>query len=218
MISRGSIRGGEVRELCKECCNKYGVEASLDKPEFLVKFISTINNEIKSLYLELRKAICEVTTQHYLILVSCQNGPIPRLASDFSQTELEYFKKLVEGIIESDVGKISSIRALNMADEVQGRFSKKDAEKMIERMIVDKWLLKKEGEISMTIRCVTELDPYLREAFSDIIKMCDNCKQISLQGICCQHCDLRMHKHCAKKRFQGINAPKCPACNNLLDV
>jgi len=216
MVSRGVATSPEARRLYKLCCQKYGVE--VDNVDGLASFINAINRRIKDIRLELRKTLCEETDTHNLVLISSQDGPIPRLSTDYTPVELEYFKKLVELILESEVGKVSSIRALNLVDDVQGKMSKKDAERLIARMVDAKWLLKKEGVVSMTARCVLELEPYLRAVYSDVIRECNICRQIELQGLGCEHCQMRIHKACAKKRFSQVNDPKCPVCDHELDL
>ena len=52
---------------------------------------------------------------------------------------MEFFKKIVESIVTSGIGCISSVACLNLSDALNKRISKIDAEALMTRFVTERW-------------------------------------------------------------------------------
>ncbi|XP_067128366.1 non-structural maintenance of chromosomes element 1 homolog [Centruroides vittatus] len=205
-------RAGEVMKLYKDCLRR--AQKNCDASE-LSLFVNKINSHIRPMHMEIRKGIEEDTGINCYALVNMTNSSLSCLSSDYSISELEFFKKIVEMIVLSDDGVASSVSLLNLTDDmVDHKISKKEAEDLIERLVADKFLSKNDGIISLSVRSMIELDPYFREVYEENIKICLMCKQIVLQGQICADCDAKLHSHCATRYFRNKNELKCLNCGS----
>lgn len=220
-MSRGILNGASVKKLYIQACEKFNEQPDDSK---LAEFVNTINMMIRPLHLEIKKAIHEENRTHYYCIVNSGNSDVTKLCSDFALNELEYFKKLVEAIIiagaevetNRPVGVISSIEALNLADSLDKRISKNDAEQIIEKLKRNYWLdATSAGEITLSTRSILELSQYIFETYPDHAVKCNVCNRLCVRGQCCSECDVKLHLDCSMKLFGKSTEPKCPnsACH-----
>ncbi len=62
---------------------------------------------------QIRKCICEVTSTNYYALVNLTEHPLNKLSPHYSPAQLELFKKIVEEVMTSESGTVSSLQVLN---------------------------------------------------------------------------------------------------------
>nr|CAD7459976.1 unnamed protein product [Timema tahoe] len=69
------------------------------------------------------------------------------------------------------------------------------------------------GSISLGVRTLAEMEPYLTSVYKDYIKKCTLCHNIVIMGSRCQGCDTLFHYYCMNKYFnQNGSQRKCPTC------
>ncbi|KFM81222.1 Non-structural maintenance of chromosomes element 1-like protein, partial [Stegodyphus mimosarum] len=164
----------EVRQLHKECHAKNKVPRT-----DLKNFVDRINSAISPMNMAIKKGTDEISGEDYYVLINADDNQISRLSSEYKPKELELFKKIINSIVLSDEGKVKSIDALNLADEIN--VSKKDGEEIVNKFCEDGWLLKDDGCIIFATRAIVELQHFLRKEFKDDITLCTLCQNIVFQ-------------------------------------
>ncbi|KAL8573976.1 hypothetical protein ACOMHN_029423 [Nucella lapillus] len=212
-MTKSVQNGKEVKELYRRCCEHYSEPYSTEEKERneqMVVFIRTINTSIMPFHLEVKKGICEEDSTNYYCLVNNVENNITRLSSDYTANELEFFKKLVGMIVESE-GVVGSRAALNIVERLDKKMTKQDAEDLLDRLHTEQWVLQKEGKVSLSVRCVLELSQYIQQVYPDSVKVCNICNLICLMGECCEVCGVKLHRHCARRYFsKSRDNPRCP--------
>lgn len=203
----------EVKELYRKSCPESEVyeENEKERNQHMVEFIRTINFSIQPLHLEIKKGICETSSTHFYCLIS--NGvenATTRLATDYSINDLEFFKKLIENIVQSDSGSLGSRSALNIVERLEKKMSKSEAEGLLGRLQDEQWIVMKEGNILLAVRSILELNQYILQLYPDAVKICNICSLICLNGSSCLECGVRIHHHCARRLYHNKDNPTCP--------
>ncbi|XP_055507254.1 non-structural maintenance of chromosomes element 1 homolog [Leucoraja erinacea] len=213
MMSQGILEGSVTRKLHKHCCEIHKVHYRHDQ---LDEFIKNINTHLQPLFMEIRKGMSEDDGQQYYALINLAETEITGMACDYTETELELFKKTLDLVLESESGIASSTDILNLADQLQPKkMKKKEAEQVLQRYVQDKWLCEAKGEYILSTRCIMELEQYIRNMYQDLVKECNICHNIAIQGQTCELCAARIHLPCAAKYFQGRDDPCCPHCREF---
>lgn len=215
-MSRGILGSREVKELYIRSHTKFD-----ETPEIaqLASYVSTINNNIRPFHMEIRKGIDERNGSHWYGMINTTDSSITRMASDYTVVELELFKKIVEDIVKTDEGEISSTDALNLVNTVENegkKLSRTQAQDLIGRLRSDRWLAESvHGEVSLSIRALLELEHYIQQQLPDYCMQCNTCKRLAVKGQVCGSCDTKLHIHCAARYFCDVAEPKCPnkRCN-----
>ncbi|MGH0144846.1 UNVERIFIED_CONTAM: hypothetical protein FKN15_035199 [Acipenser sinensis] len=136
------------------------------------------------MFMQIRKGMSEEDGQQYYALVNLADTEITRMASDYSDNELELFRKAMDLIVESENGMACSTDILNLADKLQSKkMKKKEVEGVLQRLVVDKWLCEKNGEYTLSTRCIMEMEQYIRNMYQDLVKLCNICHNIAIQGL-----------------------------------
>lgn len=213
-MSRGLLGAKEVKLLYKTCCQKfeeYYPDSENERKNHLLELVQTINRFIHPFHMEIKKGVGEEDGVSYYCLVCTNESAITKLASDYSPNDLEYFKKLVESIVESDQGHIGSTAALNLTEKLQKKMSKDDAQNLLSRLEKAKWITLTSGRVSLSTRSLLELEQYILDMYEDSTSCrCNACKHICLKGQTCDNCGTKLHFYCASRFFRGMENPKCP--------
>lgn len=215
MMSNGIISSSQAKALYRHCCEIHGAQYS---PERLDEFIGVINSQLQQMFMNIRKGMSEEDGVQYYALVNTAETDITRLSSDYADNELELFKKTMELVIDSENGMASSTDILNSADSLQTKkMKKKEMEHVLNKFVQDKWLTEKQGEYTLSTRCIIEMEPYLRALYTDLIKLCYNCHNILFQNQACENaaCGIRLHLPCVARYFNRRKDPRCPSCNQF---
>ncbi|KAF9163951.1 hypothetical protein DFQ26_001952 [Actinomortierella ambigua] len=189
------------------------------------EFIGKLNEGLNSVEFEFRRAVDEVTGQPVLSLTNTNGQKIAQVATSYNPTELEFFKHLVDAIVNADdeafcIGsKAALIESSNLKnkDNKPLTLSKKDAESLLSRFVADQWFLRSSaGAYSLSMRTLLELQTYLKETYPDQIQECTLCMDIITKGQRCQvsACAARLHHHCAQRYFQNRTNKACPTCQS----
>lgn len=209
-MSRGILNGKEVRSLYQSVCQQCGIEFDIQK---LAEFTLHINSNIKPYHMEIKKGIDENDGTNFYCLINLQENDVSRMATHYNQSELEFFKKVIDDIVCSGGdGSMSSTEALNLVEGLQGKkMSKREAQDLIERLCTERWLTSLDGQLLLTPRAIMEFDLYIQDQFPDDAVKCELCRKLVVKGQNCAMCAVRMHAHCARK-FIRAEDPKCPSC------
>lgn len=203
----GIMKGKEVRESHKKAVESVGGVYSEGN---LVLFVKTVNDSIRTFHLEIKKAVDEVTRAQYYVLVNKAETAVTRCSSDFTANQLELFKKLIETIVASDDGFLSSTDALNLTDQLDGiKMKKTDAAKTLESFLDKKWINEFDGNYYLSPRSTAELEVYILQQYDTAVK-CHLCQRLCLHGQNCPECDVRLHVYCASRCFRAATDAVCP--------
>ena len=215
-MSRGLLDAKEVRQLYKTCCLKFNdhyAEKEEDQKQHLLEFVRTINRNIQPFHMEIKKGVSEEEGKSFYCLVCTSDSSITKLASDYTTSEMDFFKRLIEGIIDSDNGEIGSTAALNTTDKLDKKMkkmSKQDAQNLLERLEAQKWIKINRGRVSLATRSLLELEQYILDVYQMITDKCNVCKRLCVKGQVCDSCSTKLHFHCATRFFQKKENPRCP--------
>lgn len=207
IMCRKLLNANEVRELLRTCCN---LNESNSNDVDIATFINTINNNIHPFHMLISKCIAEQDGKQFYALINDQESPLTRLATDYTSSEVEFFKCLIETIVHSEQGCTSSTAALNLVDVLSKSMSRTLIQQLLSRLEEDKWIIQVKGRISLSPLAILELDQFIRDTFADVVTTCNLCKRLTLQGQNCRNCDAKFHLHCAKRYFQDMRY--CPSC------
>ncbi|TRZ04282.1 hypothetical protein DNTS_003231 [Danionella cerebrum] len=213
MMSNGIISASQAEGLHKHCCETHGASYSANR---LDEFINVINSHLQPLFMHIRKGMSEDNGLEYYALVNTAETDISRMASDYAENELELFRKTMDLIVDSESGSASSTDILNCGDSLlTKKLKKKETELILNKFVQDKWLNEKDGEYTLSVRCIMEMEPYMRTVYQDAIKVCHVCQNIALQCQICENptCGIKLHLPCAARYFKARSTPQCPSCN-----
>lgn len=129
----------------------------------------------------------------------------------------EQIKSLILGSEEEEeesekLGVISTTQAINLSSSITPAISKRQANDAIERMVMDYWLFEEKGDLSLGVRSLLELRPYLKELYGDHLAECVLCSELVTRGDQCENCKVKLHENCSRRLFSGKDVRKCPSC------
>ncbi|XP_060085662.1 non-structural maintenance of chromosomes element 1 homolog [Ylistrum balloti] len=218
-MSRGLLDAKEVRLLFRTVCLKFNEPTAAkeeDRKLQLLDFVRTINMKIRPFHMEIKKGVSEDEGVSYYCLVCTNESAITKLASDYTQSELEFFKKLVDQIVDNE-GEIGSTAAVNIVDKLDKNMKKmtrQDAQSLLQRLESAKWIIihKGTGIVSLSTRCLLELEQYILDVYGaeDENLKCNMCNKLCVKGQSCDNCQTKLHLHCASRFFQNKDNPRCP--------
>ncbi|KFP72730.1 Non-structural maintenance of chromosomes element 1, partial [Apaloderma vittatum] len=213
LMSHGIMEGSETRKLHRHCCEIHKVHYAHDK---LDNFISTVNSHLQPLFMQIRKGISEGDGRAHYALVNLAETEITKMASDYTENELELFRKTMDLIISSENGFASSTDILNLADQLKTKkMKKKEAEQVLKVFVEDKWLSERNGEYTLHTRCIIEMEQYILSNYQDMARKCNICHSLAIQSQVCESCGIGMHLLCVRKYFKVQTEPRCPQCNDF---
>lgn len=220
IMQRGVVNDQECKVLLEKSCEMAGEDAEEHK---IHSFMTLINKQIQPFHLEVRKGIDEDDGSDVYALISITDHDINHLAVGgyFSKAEIEIFHRIVDHVIASDEGTVSSTDVLNLTEDLpQKNISKSDVEVLLIKLMNQQWIGEKDGIIFLSPRTILELEPYLKSQFPDVIDYCSICKNMVLRGHRCSSCNCRIHNYCASTYFRGISERdrKCPSCYNPMSI
>ncbi|ETE66791.1 Non-structural maintenance of chromosomes element 1-like protein, partial [Ophiophagus hannah] len=85
-------------------------------------------------------------------------------------------------ILMSRNGFASSTEILNLADQLKPKKMKKmEVEQVLQQLVQKKWLCEKEGEYTLHIRSILELEQYIFRHYPESARKCHICHSLSVQ-------------------------------------
>ena len=141
----------------------------------------------------------------------------------FSPRELEYFKLILDKIMENPMRQIKSTKALNVSRTLihpRRKIQPHEAEMILQKFVDKKWLVNNSGTIIMSTRFIYEMEPFLKDVYTDLVNQCSLCRRIAIRCIECpdKNCDNKYHVFCVREMRQktGQSPPKCAKCKSTL--
>ncbi|WVQ93631.1 hypothetical protein IAU59_000707 [Kwoniella sp. CBS 9459] len=154
--------------------------------------------------------------KQWVVLRNTDPTEVALQASDLTSNEIEYFRKVIEGIITSyPANSISHGQALSLVSGLESQMSKSSAEMLLDALCSRGWLSKsKRGRYSLGVRGAVELEPYLKQEYEDYIHNCKQCKRLMLAGVVCANhgCSAHFHSYCYAA-ISKLPRPACPDCS-----
>ncbi|XP_070617021.1 non-structural maintenance of chromosomes element 1 homolog isoform X1 [Erythrolamprus reginae] len=213
LLSRGVVEAAEADRLRRLCFQQHPAPGAADP---LDDFLAALNAQLQPLSMEIRKGAAEDSGQTFVALVNLAETDITKMASDFSETELELFKKTLDLILMSGNGFAPSTEILNLADQLKPkRMKKTEVEQVLQQLVQKKWLCEKEGEYTLHIRSILELEQYIFRHYPEAARKCHICHSLSVQSQVCEDCGIVLHCSCLSKYFQTQPEPRCPHCKQF---
>ncbi|XP_065267858.1 non-structural maintenance of chromosomes element 1 homolog isoform X2 [Emys orbicularis] len=213
LMSHGIMEASVARTLHRDCCEIHKVYYAHDK---LDDFINVVNIHLQPFFMQIRKGMSEDDGRTYYALVNLAETEISKMASDYTENELELFRKTMDVIIISESGFASSTNILNLADQLKTKkMKKKEAEQVLQNLVQDKWLSERDGEYTLHTRCIMEMEQYILSNYQDLVRKCNICHSLAIQSQVCETCGIGMHLPCAGKYFKAQTEPHCPHCNEF---
>ncbi|KAF9456771.1 Nse1 non-SMC component of SMC5-6 complex-domain-containing protein [Collybia nuda] len=224
VFSRGIMSGKVANLLWEKCMNAVAAaDDSIEFPRVRGKeewgtFLVQVNRSIDSLDLEFRQFHDESSGKEMYALVNRKSDKIAQMATDYTPTEIMYFKALIEQIMLAPHESfcVSSLAALREVSIIKPKsnMSKAQAEVVLGSFVAKGWLLKtKQGRYCLSTRTLLELQGYLKNAYPDEFLECTICTEVLTRGVAChtKNCRTRMHTHCfiAYRRRRNL----CPTCS-----
>lgn len=140
----------------------------------------------------------------------------------FAPHELEYLKLILDEIMENPMRQIKSTKALNVSknlDKNTKKIQPHEAEMILQKFKDNKWLVEKDGIILLSTRFIYEMEPFLKDVYTDLINQCSLCRKIAIRCIECpnENCDSKYHPYCVREIRQKTGQdPKCSQCKSTL--
>ncbi|EPQ58234.1 hypothetical protein GLOTRDRAFT_35587 [Gloeophyllum trabeum ATCC 11539] len=179
-------------------------------------FVAKVNDSLNDLDLEFRHLHDEQNGREMYALVNRKGDEIAQLATDYTPTEIAYFKAIVEQIMLAphESFSVSSLAALREVNFLKANMTKTQAEVVLGSFVAKGWLVKSQrGRYSLSTRSLLELLPYLKSTYPDEVLECTICLEILTRGIACntRNCKVRLHGHCFNN-YKRVHST-CPSCN-----
>lgn len=206
----------EAKKLCRQCCVVHKEHYTEDKLE---EFIRVINSRLEPMFMRIRMGASEDDGMQYYALINTANTELTRMSSDYTDNELELFRRTLDLIMSSDSGTAESTDILNSADSLKTcKLTKSAAESLLKRLVLDGWLLEHRGDYTLSTRCIMELEPYFRAMYDEEqLKVCMVCHCLAFKCQTCVNptCSVKLHQPCALRYFTNKGVHKCPQCSEM---
>ncbi|KAI8893028.1 Nse1 non-SMC component of SMC5-6 complex-domain-containing protein [Globomyces pollinis-pini] len=204
-------------ETAKQEFSKLVLSNSEGNQDFL-SFIRIINDQLNLVDLQLRNSIHPITGIVYLVFVNRNSDEISKLATHYNANEINYFRLIVNTVVESDKFKISVNSALNLTSRLEPSIPSSAGEIAVNKFIDDLWLLERNGYLSLSTRTLVELELYMIQKYEEFIITCQICKEnIWNEFVRCKSkkCEVKVHRYCFSKLATRNQGPKCPGCQSV---
>ncbi|KIM29007.1 hypothetical protein M408DRAFT_23223 [Serendipita vermifera MAFF 305830] len=221
---------------CEDACISLNadIEAQFSREE-IGTYINEINDTITPLSIEFKSRIDEVSGKRVWALVNTVDGEIAQLATEYTATEITYFKQLIDLIIlaPADAFSVSSLAAIREVTNMKANMTKAQADAALQNFVANGWLYKSErGRYALSTRSLIELELYLRRTFEADVPECTHCTELCTLGYACNNdeidvladededsgaCKIYIHRHCyisLRRAATAANPLKCPACGS----
>jgi len=139
----------------------------------------------------------------------------------FAPHELEYLKLILDEIMENPMRQIKSTKALNVSknmDKNTKKIQPHEAEAILQKFKDNKWLVEKDGIILLSTRFIYEMEPFLKDVYTNYVNQCSLCRKIAIRCVECpnENCDNKYHVFCVRQIKVDTGSPKCMQCKSTL--
>lgn len=175
----------------------------------------------------------------FYVYVNTVSSDESKLATRFSQREIEFVKWAVEQMCDASERKSSDnsliaeqlhqVRSTTSEDgwrrcitySVPSKYllqyeemSASEIEDLVTRLCELKWFYKDNlGRVAMDLRCLVELEEYL---LSNGIPACQGCHRLAVQGVQCESCSMAWHVDCYQHYVTHVSRI-CPCGKSIVE-
>lgn len=206
-MSKQFLTDKETIDIYNKACTAFGDDSPAEN---FANFLDVINKSVGPFDMEIRRGISEDDGVVHFGLVNTAEDEHSKMATDYSPNDIAFFKKVMDLIVTSPDGTVSSMDTLNIAPDLEKKMGITHAEKLVEKLVKDNWMSESSGSYSLGPRAMLELHPYLKRVYEDDIVDCMICHTIAIKGQCCSQCEGKIHKRCAARYFQRRAQKTCP--------
>lgn len=205
---------------CEEACRSLNenIPSQFEAAE-IGTYIQEINDTITPLSLEFKSRIDEVSGKRMWALVNTVDGDIAQVATEYSATEITFFKHIIELIVlaPADAYSVSSLAAIREVTNMKASMTKSQAEAALSNFVANGWLYRSDrGRYALSTRSLVELEVYLRRTYENDVPECSYCTELVTLGVACnsddRSCRAVLHRHCYDLLRRSPNNFKCPLC------
>lgn len=232
MMNRCTIAASDFNQLfemiCKNCNIQLDTYSKADKQKALILATNKVleskcNMKVIKVYdEELVKKVSSLVLINRTDRSRDTNKLTIKDQLTFAPHELEYLKLILDEIMENPMRQIKSTKALNASknlDKSTKKIQPHEAEMILQKFKDNKWLVEKDGIILLSTRFIYEMEPFLKDVYTDFVNQCSLCRKIAIRCIECpnENCDSKYHAYCVREIRQktGQN-PKCSQCKSTL--
>jgi len=157
-----------------------------DEDQNLVEYVGVINKSLSFISFEIRPVKSEENGETFYGIINTKNDDVAKLATLLQPIQIQYFKAVLDAIIQSGDGKIKKNDAITTRTELKQNFKATQAEELLAKLVKDRWLFESEdgSEISIDVRTFLELRPYFESTFGTQIPDCMMCEEIITKNVC----------------------------------
>merc|ERR550534_1743403 len=232
MMNRCTMAASEFTQLfemiCKNCNIQLDTYSKSEKQRLLILTASNVLE--KKCNMKIVKVFDEEHSKRVSSLILINSTDRSRDTNKltikdqltFAPHELEYLKLILDEIMENPMRLIKSTKALNVSknmDKNTKKIQPHEAEAILEKFKDNKWLVEKDGIILLSTRFIYEMEPFLKDVYTDFVNQCSLCRKIAIRCIECpnENCDNIYHAYCVREIRQKTGQdPKCPQCKSIL--
>lgn len=177
--------------------------------------IDLVQRTFKQIKLEIKKRKDQRTRETVYILVNTEVTDYTKQSTQFTPTEIEHYKMLLEAIFTEDNNTPYNkfyIERDQFINEVSG------SKYTIPKFIEDDWIMDIGGNLYPSHRTLAEMEEYLWNEFGpnnlDVLKKCSMCNQLFTMGWQCggNDCNTRLHEPCVRRYIEGNRHENCINC------
>ncbi|XP_013110455.1 non-structural maintenance of chromosomes element 1 homolog [Stomoxys calcitrans] len=212
-INHGSIRKDVLRELLANLCDAYDVREP-ESATALNSFIAEIDASIRTYDQTLQIIKHPLNGEEYLVFALLIVNQACKFQPQYTDTERNYFYKLLETLVSSDDYGIEWMDIYRVANlipaNVQRPLSKQRIQDLETIWMSQGYFLEKDEKIYLGPRSMLEYGNYLKKNFPEYIKDCILCNKIVYWDVKCSECDVKLHRQCIRKYLTKKST--CPGC------
>ena len=109
--------------------------------------------------------------------------------------------------------QINSTKALNVSknmDKNTKKIQPHEAEAILQKFKDNKWLVEKDGIILLSTRFIYEMEPFLKDVYTNYVNQCSLCRKIAIRCVECpnENCDSKYHVFCVRQIKVDTGSPK----------
>ncbi|XP_049849149.1 non-structural maintenance of chromosomes element 1 homolog [Schistocerca gregaria] len=174
------------------------------------------SQELEAIGISLKRSVAEQDGQIHYAVCNTLLDEISKLANQFQKHEIDHFESLfvlakIDRIVKSKTGRIPRSTAV----ELEGDLQKPLGRHFYPRLYDQGWLQASvDGELSLGVRTLLELRPYLESEYEQDLKKCSLCSNWVFNGRPCpnEQCNVKLHHYCLSRWTQIRQSYSCPSC------
>ncbi|ORZ40213.1 hypothetical protein BCR44DRAFT_124365 [Catenaria anguillulae PL171] len=211
------MREEEALAIYEQACLALGMPY---RPDDFPGFLTNINQALDQLNLSIRQEKHHSRDISYCLLINEEADELSKLATTLTPPQIGVFRTLVNKILDSPQGQLTSMDVLNTVPSTL--MTKAVFEKtVLHKLVAEGWLEETtRGNYTVGIRTLVELKKFIEEGHPDLDR-CLHCENVAIIKIECQtpDCNATYHRRCLEERKNraGARLP-CGKCQQPIMI